>query len=306
MKIWVRLGLQFYCSKIVFDKKHMYTGDAPLILAANHPNSFLDALIIGAYYPRKFHFLARGDAFNKPWANRILRNMYLVPVYRMSEGRTRMSDNDASFTECADVLQQNGAVLIFSEGMCIHQTELLPLKKGTARIAYLCKEGRGLNSLMVQPLALSYSSFSALPRQVHISCAPAFNVQDCTEQEEAAFLKEFNDKLQYRLSSIVTGGHYQPLVKKHPVYKALLALPAVIGFVLHRALYVQWKQYIKHKVKDPTFTDSVFFASLLLLYPLVVLLITILMVVFSHSACMWLLLIFIPFTAWAYKEYKAA
>ena len=306
MKIWVRLGLQLYCSKIVVDKTAMYRGNAPLILASNHPNSFLDALIIGAYYPRRFHFMARGDAFNKPWANRLLRSMNLIPVYRISEGRKRMSDNDASFAECADVLQNSGAVLIFSEGMCIHQTELLPLKKGTARIAYLCKEGRGVENLMVQPLALSYSSFTTLARQVHICCAPAFAVQDCAEQDETAFLKEFNDKLYMGLSSIVTDNIYRPEKKNRPVYKALLALPAVMGFVLHRAFYVQWKQYIKGKVKDPTFTDSVFFASLLLLYPFIVLIITIIMVIFSHSAWMWLLLLFMPFTAWAYKEYKAS
>src|SRR5690606_11408048 len=97
VKIWVRTGLQFYCGKIEFDTKHMYHGNKPLILACTHPNSFFDALVMGAYHPRTMHFLARGDAFKNPRAARVLRLLNMIPIYRLSEGKEHVENNKDTF-----------------------------------------------------------------------------------------------------------------------------------------------------------------------------------------------------------------
>jgi 1-acyl-sn-glycerol-3-phosphate acyltransferase len=36
----------------------------PLIIVANHGNSFLDAILLAIVFERKLHFLARADVFN--------------------------------------------------------------------------------------------------------------------------------------------------------------------------------------------------------------------------------------------------
>ncbi len=103
-KIWVRLGLQFYCKKILISRQQNHKKGIPAILACNHPNSLLDALIIGSCYPRKLYFFARSDVFSKPWAAKILRALNMIPVYRLSEGKDNLEHNSDTFKRCIDVL----------------------------------------------------------------------------------------------------------------------------------------------------------------------------------------------------------
>ena len=82
-------------------------------MVANHPNSFLDAIIIAAHFKEPIHFLARGDAFRKPWHNRLLRLLHMIPIYRISEGRENLHKNEYAIERSAELLQQNKIVLIF-------------------------------------------------------------------------------------------------------------------------------------------------------------------------------------------------
>ncbi len=121
VKIWVRLGLLLYCKKIFINRKESHNKKVPTILACNHPNSFLDALIIGSNYPQEIYFLARGDAFKNPWVAKILRGLNMIPVYRISEGKDNLENNADTFEQCIDVLKRNETLLIFSEGICINE-----------------------------------------------------------------------------------------------------------------------------------------------------------------------------------------
>ena len=85
----------------------------PLLLVANHPNSFLDAIIIAAFFDQKIHSLARGDAFGKSWHRYLLSKLNMIPVYRISEGKQNLNLNYNSFEACKEILLLNGIVLIF-------------------------------------------------------------------------------------------------------------------------------------------------------------------------------------------------
>ena len=89
------------------------------MVVVNHPNSFLDAIIIGAYYPRKMHFLARGDVFRKPLFGFLLRSIGMIPIYRAREGREHLHLNAGTFDASVDVLAKGGGILIFIEGICL-------------------------------------------------------------------------------------------------------------------------------------------------------------------------------------------
>src|SRR5690606_5629210 len=112
------------CGKIDFDTTGMYSGQQPLILACSHPNSFFDALVMGAYHPRQLHFLARGDAFKHPRAAKALRLLNMIPIYRLSEGKENLDNNKHTFEQCMKVLKHKGAILIFSEGISINEWTL--------------------------------------------------------------------------------------------------------------------------------------------------------------------------------------
>jgi len=161
IKSWVRLGLLFFCSKIVISNRNVLNERGPLLLACNHPNSFFDAVLLGALFKNPVHFLARGDAFKNPIAKKILTVLKAIPIYRLSEGKEYLALNDTAFERCNRILRDGGIVLIFSEGLCLNQWELRPLKKGSARIAINAWKQEAISkAFRVLPVSLNYNSFT--------------------------------------------------------------------------------------------------------------------------------------------------
>ena len=200
IKIWLRIALQFYCRNVTIEMNPTIKGK-PAILASNHPNSFFDAIIIAAHYPEQIHFLARGDAFNKPLAAWILRKLNLIPIYRLEEGKENLGNNEQSFAACMEVFKNGGTVLIFSEGLSAHEWKLRPLKKGTARLAYLAWEKNNVDNLVVQPIAINYTSFTSIPKDITVNFANPFYKKQFELNNEAVFYNHFNDLLKDRIES---------------------------------------------------------------------------------------------------------
>ena len=114
--------------------KHLLDTKGPLFIIANHPNSFLDAIIIGAYYNRTVFFLARGDVFEKKIYRFFLNALNMIPVYRIRDGINSVEKNIAVFEQCFEILKKEKAIQIFAEGEHHQYRRIIPLKKGFARI----------------------------------------------------------------------------------------------------------------------------------------------------------------------------
>ena len=173
-----------------------------MLLACNHPNSFLDAIIIGSQFNQPVHYLARGDAFKNPLVKKILTAIKLMPIYRLSEGREYLALNDATFDSCKNVLLQSGIVLIFSEGLCEHKWQLQPLKKGTARIAFSAwNEPAITKDFKVQPVSINYNSFTKFGKHVFIHFGEVITKDEVLLQaNEGEKMQQFNVMLTERLT----------------------------------------------------------------------------------------------------------
>ncbi|MDQ6815258.1 MAG: 1-acyl-sn-glycerol-3-phosphate acyltransferase, partial [Bacteroidota bacterium] len=202
-KFLVRTGLLIFFRKIVFENKRLLDQRGPLLLACNHPNSFLDALIIGSYFRQPVHFLARGDAFKKPFAKKILTALKVIPIYRLNEGKEYLALNDVTFERCSQILVNGGIVLIFSEGLCINQWRLRPLKKGTARIALnTWKYQKPPESFRILPVSLNYSSFSRFRKNVVIHLGQEIKFSEVLKgTSEGEQIIDLNKLIYARLSS---------------------------------------------------------------------------------------------------------
>ncbi|MEO7485051.1 MAG: 1-acyl-sn-glycerol-3-phosphate acyltransferase, partial [Ferruginibacter sp.] len=145
-----------------------YLGNkGPLLLAVNHPNSFLDAIILSTIFNQPVHSLARGDVFKNPFIAKLLRATNMHPVYRLSEGAENLEHNYTSFEACRSIFKNNGIVLIFSEGRCENEWHLRPLMKGTARLA-LSAWAEGI-PLKILPVGINYNSFTSFGKIIHVN-----------------------------------------------------------------------------------------------------------------------------------------
>ncbi len=211
LKYMTRLAL------IVFYRNRVFTGfdnvpaKGPVIFACNHPNSFLDAMILGAFLKRETYFLARSDVFNTPLKLWILSQLKMMPIYRLSEGKEDLGKNKDTFDKCHEVFRKGGAVLMFSEGLCIQEMRLRPLKKGTARIALeYSKDGAPLSIIAT---GLNYMKPTQFREDILIQMDKPFNAADFAaeyNENQGKGIQSFNKKLLEGLQNSVIDIHDRP------------------------------------------------------------------------------------------------
>jgi 1-acyl-sn-glycerol-3-phosphate acyltransferase len=280
----------------------------PLLIAANHPNSFLDAVIIGSLFKSPVYSLARGDAFAGKFITKLLKSFNMLPVYRVSEGVENLEHNYTTFESCEKLFEENKIVLIFSEGRCINEWHLRPLKKGTARLAFNAWEKN--IPLKVLPLGMNYSSFRFYGKNIFLNFGSIISAKDFNENSFGKSVNQFNEKLNEQLQQLVFEIDKNDDAKLKDYFfirqsfakKILLLIPAVIGFIIHAPLYFTIHLIIKNIAKDHY--DSVMTALLFLLYPLIVVAITLIIFLSTKSLYSLLFLVLLPFTLWSYLQLK--
>lgn len=343
LQVFIRLGLRIFCGDITISNKTVLESKGPLLLACNHPNSFLDAIIIGSLFQQPVHYLARGDAFKNPFVSKILTYLKMMPIYRLSEGREYLALNDSTFDNCNKILLDSGIVLIFAEGLCKHEWQLQPLKKGTARIAFTAwNEPSICDYFRVQPVSINYNSFTKFGKQIIIHFGEIISKEDIVlTANEGEKIQQFNSLLtKCLINGMLLANDNEPLVQtliaKHKqlihssdtaianlqhlqanyqlvnlpktntniLLKILLLIPAVTGFLLHAALYFTIKKLVQHFTKGSVFYDSVLFGLLLILYPFYYVLANILVFNFTNITALQIMVAIMPLWLWVLTSFK--
>lgn len=308
LKRYARFAIKIYCTKIVINKPQVLKARGPLLFASNHPNSFLDGMILTTLLNEPLYSLARGDAFKNSWVNKLLRKLKLLPVYRTSEGVENLEHNYTTFDACRETFKENGMVLIFSEGRCENEWHLRSLKKGTARLSITSwKQGIPLTVL---PTAFNYSSFKKFGKEVHLFFGEPIDANAVLQHEtDGKLFLSFNEQLNDQLKKMVyeisaddkqTIRNVFSIKLKSPFY--FFMIPAIIGWILHAPLFYSFKLFASF-FKDSVHYDSVLTSTLLLFYPLYFLMI----VVAGFYLSFWiglLLIPLLPFSAWACTQVK--
>jgi 1-acyl-sn-glycerol-3-phosphate acyltransferase len=310
LKTYARLAVRICCRKIVINQPHWLQAKGPLLLACNHPNSFLDGLILTVLFEDVVFSLARGDAFRKPWHGRLLRWLNLLPVYRTSEGVENLEYNYTTFTACKNVFRKGGIVVIFSEGRCINEWRLRPLRKGTARLATNTWEDN--IPLTVLPVGLNYSAFRTIGQNVFINFGqPVDKDEVMAHRTDGKMFLTFNEQLRSQLEDLVVEidpsdgkARKEKLFIPVPLSKTvLLAVPALAGFLLHAPLYFTAKAVTQTYFDNDHF-DSVLISLLMLAYPPLLLLGCISIGILVSWITALAAFILIPFTAWSFVQLK--
>lgn len=311
LKVIVRLAARIFCRKFIINNHRVLKEKGPMILACNHPNSFLDAVIMDILFEQPIWSLTRGDAFLNKTVNNILFKLKMLPVYRPTEGVENLSENYKTFNACIELFKRGGIVLIFSEGLCVNEWHLRPLKKGTARLAYKCLQEQ--LPLKILPVGINYSSFKRFGKNLFINFGNLISVNDFDKNlSDGTFNQVFNNTLQQELKPLVFEidkadiKKQQELlrVKNSSLKNALLVIPAVIGWITHVPLYLPIKYWVNKKYSNTGHVDAMQVALALIAYPIYLLLVAIFLFLFLKSWWVLLFIILLPFTAWSYVQLK--
>lgn len=228
----------------------------PTLLVVNHPNSFFDAIVLGALFKQPIYYLARGDVFKKPFHRKLLELVNAIPIYRLSEGKENLHLNNNAFKAVHKIWQQNGIVLIFIEGVCKLTHQLQPLKKGAARMLFTAWQQN--IQVQVLPIALGYTSFTKIPFSLTVNLGQITNKQDFDLKYSLPnFSQSFNAAMFQKLKSLIR----VPVEQQVGFTKQLL-------YALHYPLFKSLKLVAYWLTKATVFYHSVLFALLAIVVPL--------------------------------------
>ena len=131
---------------------------SPTIIIANHPASFLDAMVLAVFLGRPLHFYVRGDIFSHPLARWVLSRLHMIPIYSIEHGLNNLAKNKNTFDRGQQLLNDGNMLLIFPEGFSRFSKELAPFKKGAARVALQTAfDHQFKGALIIQTVSINYS-----------------------------------------------------------------------------------------------------------------------------------------------------
>lgn len=307
LKAYARLAIHLYCTKIVVNKKKLLKIKGPVLFAANHPNSFLDGVILSTLLDEDLYSLTRGDVFTNKTVAKILSGLRLLPVYRTSEGKHNLAHNYATFDACREIFKKEKAVLIFSEARSINEWHLRPLRKGTARLAFTSWQ-QGID-LKVIPLGFNYSSFKKFGKEVHINFGEEIKSKSFIDEDSDGLQhSKFTQQLNCQLSTLVYEAKDEKDAKQFfssgkNKLKIIFLIPGVIGWLLHAPLFYLCKLFTEIKFNHSDHYDGVLTALLLIGFPIYVVVLTLIGIsIFSLPA---LIIPFVtPVFAWCWLQVK--
>jgi len=181
LKFLAKTASRIFFSKVTINHIEKIPSKGPLIIVANHPNTFMDPILIATMLKQQIYFLAKSTVFGSPIKDWILGNILnMIPVYRkqdLPEGAA--SNNNAIFEKCFQFLAKGGTLLIFPEGTSIMEQKLREIKTGTARIGLGCEVSYQFKlGVKILPIGLNYSDGEQFRSKVFINIAEPIEVKN--------------------------------------------------------------------------------------------------------------------------------
>lgn len=211
LKFVLRVSLRIFFRQFQIDGlEKLRTAQGPLILAGNHPNTFMDPLIVATLVRQRVAFIANGSIFNR-FTRPIFKYFHVIPVYRKKDSSdvplSPAELNKMTFQRCYDYLETKGTILIFPEGTSEIERRLREIKTGTARIA-LGAEAENNFQLGVQifPIGLNYSDPTHFRSNIFINVGEPISVADFKNQyspDNFEAVEALTELIQQRLSETV-------------------------------------------------------------------------------------------------------
>ena len=160
-RLWVKFTLgKLFLRRVEIRGLDKIDPKKPIILAPNHQNALLDALLTTTSLKQQPVFLARADIFEKDFFCAVLRWMRMLPVYRIRDGYDSLKKNEDIFDQCVNYLGTKNTLILFPEGDHSDKRHLRPLKKGLARIAFEAEKKHGCElGLQIIPVGIDYSDY---------------------------------------------------------------------------------------------------------------------------------------------------
>lgn len=290
----------FYFRKVHVYKVSNVPKNKAVLLLANHQNALLDALLIATKCGRFSYFLTRAAVFKNPFVSKLLKSLQMLPVYRIRDGWSNLSNNNAIFETCTEVLNKKEAVVIFPEGSHNLARRVRPLSKGFTRIVFDTLEKFPDLDIQLVPVGLNFINATSFPDSAAMYFGKPIIAKSFVSKDRNESVINLKERIKTELSELTTNipedeydktliklnalnvnylnpnevnhciqSNFENCVAKqnsrsNPIqffFKQLLIINIFIPYLI-------WKYLVKPKVKEPEFISTFRFAVALTLVPI--------------------------------------
>ncbi len=170
----------------------------PVLILPVHRNALIDNMAVLTTRNDNPVFLARADIFRQKLLAKIFIFFRMVPVFRIRDGRESLANNEMTFDVSAHVLEKNKILVVFPEAAHNERNQMLPVRKGAIRIAFLTAERTNFQKdIYLVPTGLYYDDIYHYRHKILITYDKPINILDYKElyleNKQKAMLKVRED-----------------------------------------------------------------------------------------------------------------
>lgn len=225
----IKILLSIFFKRVIVTGKENIPDQGPLIIVANHPNTFMDPVIVASISSKRIGFVGNAGVFSNKIVASVLRYFHVIPIYRKKDVLPgEKPNNNEAFAKCHQYLSAGNMLLIFPEGSSLYELNLREIKTGTARIALSYEALKNFEgNLRILPIALDYSDSIQFRSMISVTVGepiPLHTYKVAYETDEVECVNALTQQIRRALAKHIpqTAGKEQEdfLIKAHKFYVA--------------------------------------------------------------------------------------
>lgn len=209
LKPIVDWNLRHSYRKVEVRGKENIPQDGAIMIAPNHCNTLMDALVILRAFNDQTVFGARADIFNKPLIARIMYFLRILPMVRQRDGLRNVLKNHETQETIVETLEHGVRFCMYPEGRHRPAHSLQSLGKGTFRavLAANAKFGDKMPVYII-PTGIEYGDYFRFRSTSLITFGKPINVTEYVKGQnvdnEVQFIEPLRKELASRMSELIT------------------------------------------------------------------------------------------------------
>lgn len=209
VKPWVCFNIRHSYRKCQIHGEENIPADGAILLAPNHCNTLMDALVMLRAYRKQTVFGARADIFNKPLIAKFMYFARILPMVRQRDGLRNVLKNKDTQETIVETLEHNVRFCMYPEGTHRAKHSLQVLGKGVFRAALAANEKFGSEKpIYIVPVGLEYGDYFRYRSTSLINYGEPINVTEFVKElnleNEAQVMDALRKELSSRMSELFT------------------------------------------------------------------------------------------------------
>lgn len=213
LKPIVDWNLRFSYKKVEVRGKENIPTDGAILVAPNHCNTLMDALVILRAFENETVFGARADMFNNAFVAKLMYFIRILPMVRQRDGMRNVLKNYETQEIIVDTLKNKVRFCMFPEGRHRPAHSLQVLGKGVFRAALAANAEFGDKMpVYIVPTGIEYGDYFRYRSTSLVTFGKPINVTEVVKElnldNEAQIMDHLRKDLTAKMSELITYINY--------------------------------------------------------------------------------------------------